>query len=135
MNRIYRVVFYTLFLTGFAGSVKADFMRLEDAETSGREAVARLSSLCEAMFRVLPLPEWLNRKPVEQTVSLRSSLDLSLPAEPWTLAEPIVVPAFLPPLFEAEPSQLRFGGRLITGAEFEDLDDIEGAEVSILIVH
>ncbi|MNJ79452.1 hypothetical protein D3C77_774760 [compost metagenome] len=65
-------------------------------------------------------------------------MDLSLPLEAWRLDErlPLVVPRLLPPLFDVPaPSPLRFGGRLITGAEFEDFDDIEGAEVSVLIVH
>jgi hypothetical protein len=138
MNRLHRFAFFTLLLMGSAGSVKADYMQSDNLEPPARPAAARLSlsSLCEAMFRILPLPEWLTRAPVEPALRPGSTLDLSLPVEPWTLVEPVVVPTFLPPLFgEPEPSQLRFGGRLITGEAFEDLEDIEGAEVSISIVH
>src|SRR5690606_28458882 len=136
MNRFHSFAFFALLLMGYAGSVRAEYMQSDNLEQPVRPATARLSSLCEAMFRILPLPDWLNRQPVEQPISLGSTLDLSLPVAPWALAEPIMVPTFLPPLFgEPKPSPLSIEGRLIIADEFEDIDDIEGAEISILIAH
>lgn len=136
MNRLPSFAFFTLLLMGCAGSVQAEYMQPDNLEQPVRPAATRLSSLCEAMFRILPLPDWLNRQPAEQSISWGSSLDLSLPVEPMGLAEPIWVPTFLPPLFGApKPGPLSIGGRLLIADEFEDLDDIEGAEISILLVH